>query len=78
MSPLFSNIRLLSIPLTMKGGLPEPARHREFRRGGRASISVFLGMLAKLNARYKGDAVPSAFPKGKQHGDFEGLARIHK
>jgi len=26
----------------------------------------------------KGDAAPSAIPSGKQHGDFEGLALIHK
>ena len=25
-----------------------------------------------------GDAVSSTFPKGKQHGDFEGFSRIHK
>ena len=47
------------------------------------AVVLYCEPLTSLRQGYdpagnKGGAVPSAFPKGKQHGDFEGLARIHK
>jgi len=45
---------------------------------GEAVVTYCEPLTTRQRRTGAGDAVLSAFPKGKQHGDLEGFARIHK